>query len=458
MSPSFGIPQSERRIKALIGPLVKTGEKGTTRDGGQTKPIALEYFKVVDSSGEIIPEYNDRPEELAIELVSDNPEDFFRDQLTCYDGKSRFCFNDSGTGTALRRSAAGIYQPVECNPQRCVFRLNEVQRPGPEEEKAKRLSPHQVEIEQRWCKTFDYAHLNISTRCKSQTYFLFALPHPTESGKYITRPGEFARYGSQSRHINAQLLGGLKTVWDRTQGRLKGLRVKLVMTFTGNAWGHRSPTVGLVGPTDSELPQAIAEMSKRRAIVNLDMDAAMSELAKLSQEDLALVDADYLYEHFYLGETATLPRLKETLALPAPGDRVAVNFGTDDPLVAELIETCRLDYAGVTRLQMRHGANVNGYVEELKTYARTYNIDISEMLARKSPCDLPPLSSSPSNPSAPAPSSFTTEESDAEPTSAVETEVAEISEFTEIPGDPTEQEKADLFSQLKEKYGIRQDS
>jgi hypothetical protein len=188
------------------------------------------------------------------------------------------------------------------------------------------------------------------------------------------------------------------------------------------------------------MPQAIAQMFRRRGMANLDMDAAGAALAKLSQEELAAVDADYLYEHFFLGEHVALPEHRQTMALPAPRERLNVAFGTQDPYVSALILKCRLSYAAVTQLQMRHGADVQAYIDELQAYAEQNNIDISKVLARSSL----PLTNHPDTDfgsSAPAPP---------EP------------EFTEVVDEPIEQpteaEKDDLFAGLKAEFDVRKDS
>lgn len=426
---SFGIPPSERVLKAVPGPLVKTGEKVA----GQKQPKALEYFKVLDARGELIPEFNNRPEELEIELVSDDIRDFWRDRLNCYDGRTCLCFNDTGGQTALRRSKSGVFQPVECNPARCALRLNETRKPTPEDSKAGRLTEYQQEIMERYSKVYDWAHFTPDTRCKSQTYLLFALPHPKEPGQYITRPGEYARYTSGSSNINNQLLKGLKDIHDRVRGRMKGLRVKLVMSFTANAYGGHAPTVGIVGPTDKELPQAIAEMSRRRALTSLDMDAAMSALAQLTVEELAAVDAEYLYTHFYCGENEALPEPQHTLALPAPRERTEVTFGTSDPRVIALIEKCRLGYEAITKLQMRFGENVTGYIEYLEDHAAKNNIDISTVRARADEVSGVKQSLPPQETVAPA--------------------LLSSDEFSEVPDDPDE-----TFADLKAKFDFRKDT
>lgn len=438
---SFGIPKSERTFKALIGPLVKTGEKGTARSGSD-KPVALEYFKVVNASGELIPEFNDRPEKLRIELVSDNIADFWRDRLNCYDGRTCFCFNDSGGTTALRRSANGIFQPVECNPAKCALRMNETRKPNAEDSKEKRLTEYQQDIIGRWRETYKYAHLNENSRCKSQTYFLFALPHPRNPGEYITRPGEYARYASGSHNINNQLLKGLKDICDSVGGYMRGLQVDLVMSFTTNSFGGRVPTVGLVGPSINERAQAIAEMSKRRAMASLDMEAAMRDLAQLSQEELANVDADYLYTHFYLGENVALPEHAKTMALPAPKERVEVDFASNNPLISALINKCRLSYADVTKLQMKYGDDIAGFQDELETFAANNKIDISSVLARFSSSSYASEIVRTDLISAPAPS---------------EPEYEEV-EDDEVNEPETEAEKDDLFADLKKKFDNRQDS
>jgi hypothetical protein len=434
---NFGIPASERNYKPLIGPLVKTGEKRP----GEKKPTALEYFKVIDSSGQVIPEFNDRPEEITVELVSDEISDFWRDALACYDGRTKFCGNDAGGQTAYRRGANGVYQPVECDPRRCALRLNETNAPSPEDAKANRLTTHQEEINGRWCKSYPYAHLTEMTKCKSQSYFLFALPHPKEPGKYITRPGEYARYASGSRNINSQLLKGLHDIWKMTSGKMRGFQVKLVMSFNSNAYGGKSPTVGIVGPDASDFPRAIREMAHRRGMENLDMDLAMEKLTHLTIEELQEVDAEYLYEHFYLGENKALPEGHETLALPMPTERQEIHFGTQDLLVKALCEHLRISYPDQTKLQMRFGADVAGYTEYLISYADQNKLDISSVLARFS-SGSPTTSSAASNVSAPAPASDFTEVHDDDYLSGDETVEEPLAD----------EAKDDIFADLKAKF------
>ena len=222
---------------------------------------------------------------------------------------------------------------------------------------------------------------------------------------------------------------------------MKGLRVKLVMSFTANAYGGHAPTVGIVGPTDKELPQAIAEMSRRRALTSLDMDAAMSALAQLTVEELAAVDAEYLYTHFYCGENEALPEPQHTLALPAPRERTEVTFGTSDPRVIALIEKCRLGYEAITKLQMRFGADVPGYVEYLVSYADQNKLDISSVLARFG-SGSPTTNTAASNVvSAPAPASDLTEVHD------------DDDYLTEVADEPlTDEAKDELFADLKAKF------
>ena len=221
---------------------------------------------------------------------------------------------------------------------------------------------------------------------------------------------------------------------------MRGLQVNLVMSFTSNAFGGRVPTVGIAGPSSDEMPQAIAEMAKRRGMSSLDMDKAMSVLAQLTSEELAAVDADYLYENFYLGEHQALPAGQHALALPAPKERLEVAFGSQDPYVSALISKCRLSYAAVTQMQMRHGADVRAYIDELTAYAEKYNIDITRVLAQSSlPSDCAATQSEP----APAPSE------PAEP------------EFTEVDDEvdqPAEGDKDDLFANLKAQFDVRKDS
>jgi hypothetical protein len=465
MSISFGIPPSERNLKALIGPRVKTGEKGTARSGS-SKPVALEYFKVENSDGSLIEAFNDRPERLRIELVSDDIRDFWRDRLNVYDGRTCFCFNDAGGNTALRRSKSGAFQPVECNPARCALRLNETKKPTADDSKESRLTEYQQEIKEQWAASYTWAHLTTDSRCKSQTYFLFALPHPHNPGEYITRPGEYARYTSGSHNINNQLLKGLKDIYDSTQGRMRGLQVDLVMSFTSNAFGGKVPTVGIVGPSGvNELARAIADMSKRRGMQNIDMDKAMAELALLSVEELAEVDADYIYTHFYLGENQALPAGHETLALPAPRERIEVEFGTQDPLVAALIAKTRMPYVEQTKLQMKHGANIEAYRDELEAYAQKFNIDISQVLERYQ--NVPPhtvkeaalyLAVDMAAKEGAGKVHLFGVDAAGETAHLIQSQPAE-SEFTEVDSEPEPDADPDeLFADLKRKFDSRQDS
>jgi hypothetical protein len=240
---------------------------------------------------------------------------------------------------------------------------------------------------------------------------------------------------------------------------MRGLQVDLVMSFTSNAFGGKVPTVGIVGPSGvNELARAIADMSKRRGMQNIDMDKAMAELALLSVEELAEVDADYIYTHFYLGENQALPAGHETLALPAPRERIEVEFGTQDPLVAALIAKTRMPYVEQTKLQMKHGANVEAYRDELEAYAQKFNIDISQVLERYQSLTVQRAVDVPVESHAPAPAEWIKFKANVKLDNSGLSDYAG-SEFTEVDSEPEPDADPDeLFADLKRKFDSRQDS
>jgi hypothetical protein len=88
---------------------------------------------------------------------------------------------------------------------------------------------------------------------------------------------------------------------------------------------------------------------------------------------------------------------------------------------------------------MRHGADTQGYIDELTQMADDNKIDITKVLAQSS---LPTESAAPQSEAAPAPSD--------EP------------EFTVVEDDisapETEADKDELFADLKDKFDVRKDS
>lgn len=385
---AFGIPAGERRHKKLVGILVKSGRLVPNKSGSGTHPEATPFFtigrpsltglqKIKQFDGE-----NDEPEEITIELISDNINDMWRDALCWYDGKRRGCYNDTGSNQALRRAADGTYKPVECDPSRCPMRLNGNHRPTKEQSEAKVLTPIQAQLVNVYKERFSHLTITKDSQCKAESYFVFALPDPENPEQLLTRRGEYARYVSHSDNINAQLLEGLADVAKRTQGYMAGLRVKLVITYVSNGFGGMVPTVGLVGPTDADLPQAVRDMARRRAMNQVNMTDLIEKVGRMTEEEFAEVDQDYIFEHFTKAADPSLPAGPAMLALPGKVERRQVRFATKHPLAQALFKRLNLSYAVETDMQLKFGEDVQACVDKLVTTAQTNNIDVSDLISR----------------------------------------------------------------------------
>ena len=370
-----GIPKSVQGSRPMTTLRVRIGEKGKTKDGKYEKPVALDYFKVGTATKGGFTEHpafaGTKPNEITIELWSDDIDAMLSDSLVVYDGKSRFCYNNKAGDYAMRRTASGAFRSCTCDPEACAL-YNDLGRElievwGGE----KGLYPY-VNFGKK-----QSANEYRTIKCKPNTYFYFLLPDPEDGSgeKLLTPPGSVALFFTTSPRSGKQIRYGLELMKRRLNGRLAGLRVTFRVIMVESGRGSLVPVVGIEEQDEVQLADSLKDMAVRRGLMNIDTQAAMDRLAGMPDEERAKVDADYIYKNF------TMPVVEDDSdAIPPEIQPEEIpKLCTDPPIVQDLMEMLNLGNRDITRLQITYGAYTSPLVQYLLKQATTRGVDVASV-------------------------------------------------------------------------------
>lgn len=368
------LPDTIQTSKPMTALYVKIGEKQKSRNSDYMKPVALDYFKIgTKAKGGGLNEHaafkGTRPNELEVELWSDDADKMLQAHLAVYDGNSKFCSNTLGGAYAMRRSSMGEFRSCVCAPASCAL-----------------FNKNNRELLEKWKKLYPHANFGKEKApgeyqcisCRPNTYFYFGLPDPNNADKMLTAPGEVARLFTTSPNSGKQLRHGLETMKELMNGKLAGLRVTLKIYMIDNGFGGLAPTVGIKGQDMSMMAESLKGMAIRRGMMNIDMQVAMDKIAGMSDAELAEVDAAFIYENY---TSCTVEDDGEVFVSPEQPE-IPPRLCTDPEFVQELIGIINLGNRDITWLQTKFGANSAPAVDFLVKTAQDNKIDIEATCRR----------------------------------------------------------------------------
>lgn len=397
----FGLPPEVlNRRQPLESVQIRVGELGPTQSGTNTKPIALDRFKVYVMDGE---GYEKGEHELTrgkkvtllpISFPYNDPSENIRGQIAAWTGEGGgpFCHNNRGGDVAMRKSKNGDYQPCRCDRTKCPMWLNA----KGDNEKVKRMlergNPDQKIPPGEFAAEFPYAKITRDLKCKPELYLLVNLDG-------VTAPGEQARFYTGSENSIRQIITCMEAIMSQTNGMLAGvpLYLKIVMKparmqaknqkIEGGARKRQMvPTVGIVARTTdyNEFVASVKEAVRARELSGVDWTATKALMGRKTMAEMTEMDERYIAQHFLEGEQREVAMEAQAGEIEAPPmlEDAEVEFSdvNDDEKVRKLTEALGFNQAKREALGMQAGGDIDKALSYLKALVVQRGLDPAVIL------------------------------------------------------------------------------
>ena len=346
---------------------VRVGDKLGTKGA----PRALDHFiiKMLDEGSEIgdHPLSKNKPREIDVRLLFDQPDLNTRSGIAFWDGKRPACYNNDGGNMAQRRTDTGAYKTVDCDRATCPFWLNA----SGDSQKVKRTL---TDPKDGYAGAYPHMQIDRSSACKVQFYLLFEIPG-------VTATGECARFYTQSKNSANQILSAMTTILAQTGGILAGLPLKLKVVMRAGMFGSRVPTVTLIASeTDPvEWNNKVLEAVQRRELSSVNWKALGQHMSMKRLEDFTGEDSEFIREHFV--ETRRADAGETIIHADAEVISEPEYLGPDlreDETVARMLDALGATEAQILKLEAKYGDDVSGAIAVLQKELDKRGIEIDD--------------------------------------------------------------------------------